>query len=309
MASDHDTAGAVGDQLPEDLYKLFTERMSGTGSPEPGDVAPRLPRLPEVRAVLFDVYGTLVQSAAGEISLHAQEDRSAPFYRLAEALSGTISFDRVEALAQRYYEKIGEVHTARRALGVQHPEVDIVTVWHSLAEEFPELQRGGQDGHFPQARWLALRFELEANPVAPMPGARELLRELRERGILLGIVSNAQFYTPLLFPLLFDGSPEELGFAFSVWSYREGEAKPSEKLYQNAAEWFAKAYNLEAGSLLMVGNDLRNDVAPAAAVGMKTALFGGDRRSLRLRADDPAYRDCEPDIILTALTQLREVLP
>jgi putative hydrolase of the HAD superfamily len=309
MASDHDTAGAVGDQLPEDLHQLFTQRMAGAGTPEPGDLEPRLQRLPEVRAILFDVYGTLVQSAAGEISLHTREDRSAPFYRLAESFPAAVSFDRVEALAQRYYEKIAEVHTARRALGVQHPEVDIVTVWHSLAEEFPELRQGGQDGHFPQARWLALRFELEANPVAPMPGARELLRELNEAGILLGIVSNAQFYTPLLFPLLFDGTPEELGFEYSVWSYREGEAKPSEKLYQNAADWFAKAYNLEPGSLLMVGNDLRNDVAPAAAVGMRTALFGGDKRSLRLRKDDPEYRDCEPDVILTDLTQLREVLP
>lgn len=309
MASDHDTAGAVGDQLPEDLHQLFRKRVSGAGTPVPGDITPEIRQLPEIRAVLFDVYGTLVQSAAGEISHHAGEGKSAPFYRLAEGLPGPISFDRIEALAKRYYEKIAEVHTARRALGVQHPEVDIVTVWHSLAEEFPELHRGGQDGHFPQARWLALRFELEANPVAPMPRAREVIEELRERGIRLGIVSNAQFYTPLLFPLLFDGSPEELGFEFSVWSYQEGEAKPSVKLYQNAADWFAKAYNLEPGSLLMVGNDMRNDVAPAAAVGMKTALFGGDRRSLRLRSDDPASTGWQPDVILTALTQLREVLP
>lgn len=309
MAPDHDTAGAVGDQLPEDLHTLFSERMAQADEPQPGLVEPELKLLSTIRGVLFDVYGTLVQSAAGEISLHTEDERARPFYRLTEALRVPMSFDRVEALAQRYYEKIAEVHAARRALGVRHPEVNIITVWHSLTEEFPELLKGGQTGQFPQARWLALRFELEANPVAPMPGARELIGELRKREQLLGIVSNAQFYTPLLFPLLFGGTPEELGFAFSVWSYREGEAKPSEKLYRNAAEWFDKAYNVKPEELLMIGNDLRNDVAPAAAVGMKTALFGGDQRSLRLRSDDPAFRDTRPDIVLTNLRQLHEVLP
>ncbi|MFP4426692.1 MAG: HAD family hydrolase [Spirochaetaceae bacterium] len=308
MALDHDTADAVGDQLPEDLQQLFRERMARAEEPVPGPVAPKLTPLPEIRGVLFDVYGTLVQSAAGEISLHAQDGRARPFYRLAEALPGTVSFDRVEALAARYYEKIAEVHAARRALGVRHPEVDIITVWHGLTEEFPELLGGGQEGQFPQARWLALRFELEANPVAPMPGSGEILRDLRRRGQLLGIVSNAQFYTPLLFPLLFGGTPEELGFAFSVWSYREGEAKPSERLYRNAADWFAKAYSVKPEELLMIGNDLRNDVAPAAAVGLKTALFAGDRRSLRLHHDEPEYRETEPDIVLTNLTQLHEVV-
>lgn len=309
MALDYDTAGAVGDQLPEDIRTLFQERMAHATKPEPGPVEPELKRLPEIRGLLFDVYGTLAQSAAGEISLHSENQRVRPFYRLAEALPVAMSFDRVEALAQRYYERIAEVHAARSALGVYHPEVDIITVWHALTEEFPELREGGQKGQFPQARRLALRFELEANPIAPMPGARELLGELRRKGTLLGIVSNAQFYTPLLFPLLFGGSPEELGFAFSVWSYQEGEAKPSENLYRNAAEWFRKAYNVKPEELLMIGNDVRNDVAPAAAVGMKTALFGGDRRSLRLRSDDPEYRETQPDIVLTNLSQLHEVLP
>ncbi len=309
MTSDHHTPGTVGDQLPEDLVELYRSRVHQAGLPTPGHLEPRLPVLGEVRAVLFDVYGTLVQSTAGEISLHDENGGSAPFYRLAEALETPIPFDRVEALSRRFREKIETVHSTRRALGVDHPEVDIITIWHALTEEFPELRRGGQEGAFSQARRLALRYELEANPVAEMPGARKILRELSQRSFRLGIISNAQFYTPLLFPLLFGGTPEELGIEVAVWSFRLGEAKPSRTLFEEGIKWFAQAYCLRPEELLMVGNDLKKDIAPAAAAGMKTALFAGDSRSLRLYPDEPSLAGVEADAVLTDLAQLQEVLP
>ena len=262
-----------------------------------------------IKGVLFDVYGTLFQSAAGEISLHHREDRSTPFYRVAHSLDRSVSFDRVEALARRYYERIDEVHAARKGLGVSYPEVDIVTIWHGLLEEFPELRRVEQSGRFPQAKWLALRYELEANPVAAMPGAAEIIPELRRREFLVGLISNAQFYTPLLFPPILGGAPEELGVAHAVWSFQVGAAKPAEQLYRRSIDWFGEVYHIRPEELLMVGNDMRNDIAPAAALGMKTALFGGDRRSLRLRREDPSLREVQPDLLLTSLTQLYEVLP
>ncbi|MEQ8837627.1 MAG: HAD family hydrolase, partial [Lacipirellulaceae bacterium] len=60
---------------------------------------------------------------------------------------------------------------------------------------------------------------------------------------------------------------------------------------------------------LYVGNDMRNDIWPAAKVGFKTALFAGDERSLRLREDEP-NRDQrpEPDAVVTELDQLPKLL-
>jgi putative hydrolase of the HAD superfamily len=51
---------------------------------------------------------------------------------------------------------------------------------------------------------------------------------------------------------------------------------------------------------------MRNDIAPAKAVGMQTALFAGDRRSLRWRRGDPLVGDELPDMVLTRLPQLLE---
>lgn len=308
MAFDNDTAGDNRDQLPEDLYAIIAGHRNGTARPKPGPVSPKIFRLTAVRAVIFDVYGTLFQSAVGEISLHFDTDPVAPFRELVETAGAEMDEGRVTELTGRYYEKIGEVHESRRALNVEYPEVDVITIWHGLCEEFPELIIDSEGDRFSRARRLALLYELAANPVDPMPGAAETLRSLRDRGQFLGVISNAQFYTPLLFRPLLGGSPEELGIALAIWSYEEGEAKPSDRLYSKAVSWFSKAYGLEAHQLLMVGNDMRNDVVPAAAVGMRTALFGGDRRSLRLRGENKELSGVSPDVVLTDLRQLNEVV-
>ncbi len=41
-----------------------------------------------------------------------------------------------------------------------------------------------------------------------------------------------------------------------------------------------------------------------AQLGLKTALFAGDQRSLRLREHDPRCSTLEPDLIITKLSQL-----
>ena len=58
-----------------------------------------------------------------------------------------------------------------------------------------------------------------------------------------------------------------------------------------------------------IGNDMRNDIAPARQSGFQTILFAGDARSLRMRSDDTICREIEPDLQVTHLTQLVSQLP
>ena len=53
-----------------------------------------------------------------------------------------------------------------------------------------------------------------------------------------------------------------------------------------------------------IGNDRRNDMAPAQDVGFQTILFAGDARSLRMRDDDPTCNHVQPDLRITHLDQL-----
>ena len=138
-----------------------------------------------------------------------------------------------------------------------------------------------------------------------MPHAEECLESLRNAGVALGIVSNAQFYTKLLFPALFDKSLEELGFApdLGIFSYEHGWGKPGLRLYEIAVERLASR-GIPPCEALYVGNDMLNDIMPAARLGFRTALFAGDARSLRLREGDPRVEAMEPDVVLASLEQL-----
>jgi putative hydrolase of the HAD superfamily len=57
-----------------------------------------------------------------------------------------------------------------------------------------------------------------------------------------------------------------------------------------------------------IGNDMRNDIAPAHAAGLQTVLFAGDARSLRMRWDEPCCKDLQPDLRITHLNQLASLI-
>ena len=63
-----------------------------------------------------------------------------------------------------------------------------------------------------------------------------------------------------------------------------------------------------AGSTRGLGNDMLNDIYPARNVGFQTALFAGDKRSLRLRTEDPRCRDLTSDLVVTDLGQLIQLI-
>ena len=139
-----------------------------------------------------------------------------------------------------------------------------------------------------------------------MPGLLETLSGLRGKKIMLGILSNAQFYTPILFETLCNHqSLTELGFDpdLCLFSYLEGEGKPSPNLFSTLALRLDD-YGIAASETLYVGNDMLKDIWPAADVGWQTALFAGDNRSLRLRKDDPRMRHVQPTMVIDDLRQL-----
>ncbi len=264
--------------------------------PRPTAVAARLNPLPDLRAVLFDIYGTLFISAAGDIGTCLATDGDRAFRAALEAV-GLPPAGGVALLTRA----IEAEHARKRAMGIDYPEVDIVAIWRTV------LERLGLSAPEATLRRLALEYELRVNPVWPMPGLAETIDALRRRGLRLGVVSNAQFFTPLLFPAFLGRSLEELGFAprLCFYSWRVGVAKPSRRLYDLAVVELARQ-GIEPHQVLYVGNDRRNDVWPADRVGFRTGLFAGDARSLRLREDDPRCRDVQPTCVFKTLPQILE---
>jgi putative hydrolase of the HAD superfamily len=158
-------------------------------------------------------------------------------------------------------------------------------------------------------KFMAIRFECAVNPVWPMPGLESVLESLSKRGMPLGIVSNAQFYTPIMLESFTGKRLSELGFQedLSVWSYRERLGKPSVELFETLNRSLSSR-GIRPEQALYVGNDMLNDIWTASQAGLKTALFAGDQRSLRLRETDDRCQGLEPDVVITELNQLVHIL-
>lgn len=278
--------------------------------PIPTGVEPVCDPLPEIRAVLFDIYGTLFLSAAGGIEagdttdeIQALQD-AARLTGLSLSIDGQPALDLLRRLVRTHQDR-------RRAGGIEWPEVEIREVWQDWLQSAVDVRsRHAEDDDGDLATNLCLHFESLAHPVWPAPGAREAVARLAERGLTLGLVSNAQFYTSHLFPAFFGADSASLGFreAVTIYSHRLREAKPSRRLYDAAAAAL-QPLGISPRETLMIGNDLRNDIAPAAATGFRTALYAGDARSLRLHEGTAERPAIEPERILTDWSQLSSILP
>jgi len=145
--------------------------------------------------------------------------------------------------------------------------------------------------------------------VYPMPNLETMLSVCQDSNVLMGIISNAQFYTPYLFNWFLGSPPEDLGFHpdLILYSYKFGYAKPSTFMFQVAAERL-KHMDISVRSALYIGNDMLNDMYPAKKAGFKTGLFAGDARSLRLRENDPKCKDLSVDLVITDLIQLLDYI-
>jgi len=289
---------------------LITDRRQ-TGSVElPADASPRLTKLDNIRAVVFDVYGTLFSSGVGDISLATEENRDEAIRAVLEdnGIHMTKAARKIRT-DKALHELIHKHQSRRKAKGIEYPEVEIGSVWSDLITELATTGLIETDAEI-DIDTLVIDYETRVNPTQPMPGLGEVLTELRERGLVLSIISNAQFYTPLLFDAFLGQSIDELGFCSdcNVWSYAELEGKPSQRLYQLAAERLGKHHKLRPEQCLYIGNDMRNDIWPAQALGFKTALFAGDRLSLRRRDCHPHCANLVPDAEITLLQQIEEMI-
>jgi len=117
-----------------------------------------------------------------------------------------------------------------------------------------------------------------------------LLEALRERGLKLGLVSNAFDPPDLLHRDLAElGITERLDVA--LFSSEVGRRKPDPEIFERALD----ALGVGASEALFVGDTLASDIAGAAALGMRTC------QALWFRADDDPGAP-EPDF--QAFTQM-----
>lgn len=282
--------------------------------PIPTGVQPVFHRDEKIRAVIFDIYGTLLISSSGDVD---QADISEGNLGLALEAAGIKLTGAVENpldhILKDFEYTIRVCHESAKHNQVPYPEIDILSIWkivlmHARRKKLIEFSEDAD------ILLTTCVFEFLSNKVYPMPGMQDTLHELQKKEIPLGIVSNAQFYTPVLMNFFFNEKvslKEKIkGFdrELTVFSYKFGRGKPDVTLFRELVPVLKWKYGLIPEEVLFVGNDMLKDIWTAAAVGFKTALFAGDKRSLRMRSDDERTATLKPDYIIDSLEQILNIV-
>lgn len=290
----------------KERFKTLSEPLD----PVPTNTQHSLSKLEGIKAVIFDFYGTLFISGVGDIGIDDGKSDAGLLLNAFEGVGIEIADAKAGARGYEIYNKVvtDEIQELK-ASGIPYPEPDIRKVWRNVLNQMHAEDLIPTSTSPDQHDRMAVEFEARMNPIWPMPDLKVTLDELKSRSFQLGIISNSQFYTPIAFEALTNRSLKDLGFndALLHWSFEESRKKPGLVFYEHFLEKAGKALpELKAENYLYVGNDMLKDVYPANEVGMKTALFAGDARSLKWHKEDSRTKNLSPDIIITELRQILE---
>ena len=304
----------------EKKYLEFIEKYLSESThmvPLPTLLEPRYKPDPEIRTVVFDVYGTLVISASGDIdeSVISTGNLKASLDAAGIVLSKTLANPQqvLADMLNSFKKHILKVHNEERRPDKPYPEIDILEIWETI------LNKSSQDKLIDMSDPLCIKcftfvFEVLCNNIYPMPHMKDVILKLAEKNLPLGIISNAQFYTPVILNFFMYGkiTDSEVVDPFdpdiTVFSYQHKRSKPDNHLFDMLKDQCRKKYHINPSEILFVGNDMFRDIYPANTAGFKTVLFAGDSKSLRLRKEKPETEGLNPDYIITELNQLLKII-
>ena len=291
--------------------------------PKPVNANPSARHLPGVRAVLWDVYSTLVRVSDGQFMLFPQEEA-----RLQIALDKTIhEFNMWNHMYRKpgppWQSMIGIYKSTIERQSMQAvpkgnvTEVNLVDTWRTLIGKLFEKEYHYDEGQYGDldefSEKVAYFFHSCLQATEAREGAARAMSDVSAAGLTQGLLSNGQSFTfvQALRALAIQGDLPPIYELFRpqalILSYDVGVKKPSKMLFAQAVQQL-RSIGIQAQETLHISCRLSTDLVPARAAGMKTALLVAEKSGLEVSAGvlkDPATR---PDRLLTHLDQLRAVI-
>ena len=228
----------------------------------------------EIRAVLFDVNGTL-------IDIETDEGMEEAYRAIAHFLTYQgISLRRGE-VRDLYFQIMKEQFAASKEI---YPEFDVVAIWSEVLRRYAtDYTRSlGPQKLLQMPLFLAeLQRGISRKRLWAFPQTQEILAQLKTRH-RLAVVSDAQsaFGLPELRAV---GLADY--FAPIIISGDYGYRKPDARLFQAALT----ELQVSPAEAIFVGNDRFRDVLGARQVGMKTILFCPNGNSGGSAETEPDY--------------------
>jgi FMN phosphatase YigB (HAD superfamily) len=287
------------------------------------DVMPRLYRLPDIRAVTWNVYGTLLAVSGGTLYFeHPQKvfmdlalDKTIQEFKMWGAMT------RKPGQPTEYFGPLYEMqlHQMKGAPsgGERFPEVPVDLLWDGLIKKLLKKDYKFDTGFYGSlnefCRKVAYFFHASLQGVAAYAGAADALGFVKSRRLVQGLLGDGQCFTvDQLKRQLRQQSPQaDLGEFYDpelcVLSYSVKARPPSERPFREALGILARR-GIRPEQVLHIGSRVTADIAPARRLRMRTALFAGDKGSLEGSADQMERSQMRPDIVLTELSQVSEVI-
>ena len=212
-----------------------------------------------IRAAIFDIYGTLLQVAP------PPSDAQARWELIWEDKLKTPPRLTLEQFSAECERVIASEHAEARALGILHPEVYWPAVVSTVLPEFAHLSEVERSE-------FRLYHAQMAHTVRLMPGAAKALTQFRNSALRLGLASNSQPYTLREIDLTLAGvglSLEIFEPTLCFFSFQHGFSKPDPHVFRLLTARL-RAFGIEPGEALVVGDREDNDIVPAQAQGFAT---------------------------------------
>lgn len=295
-------------------------------APPPVDqpkVKPHLKPLPAIRAVTWNIYGTLLAISGGDLVF-----RHPNAFIMKVALDKTVqefkmwgSMVRKPGQPADYLEHMYNLVYDEQRLAPsgaeKYPEVAAERVWEGIVKKLLQKEYQFDTSFYGSlnefSRKVAYFFHASLQGTGCYSGAALVLQEVAGAGLKQALVADGQCFTTLQ---LQRGLAEQEAVVLDelippdrrILSHGVRARKPSEQLFRQALQVLGQ-YGLAPEEILHVGLRLVQDIIPARRLGMKTALFAGDRASLQATPEQLKERAHRPDVLLTELKQIFDVLP
>ncbi|MCI0379087.1 MAG: HAD hydrolase-like protein [Gemmataceae bacterium] len=296
---------------------------------------PHLARLPKVRLVTWNLYGTLLTISGGELFFeHPQKfvmelalEKTVQEFKMWGAMSRKPGKPS-EYMGQLYTKALDEQRLAPSP-GEKHPEIVSERVWDWIIKKLFQKEYQFDAGFYGSlneyCKKVAYFFHASLQGAACQPSALAAVAHVAGCGVPQGLIADAQCFTlaqlqrgmraqgggavPLPAGRGLDSTDVDVLFPaeWRALSCEHKGRKPSERLFRPVLAQAAKA-GLAPENILHIGSRIDKDIAPAKKLGLRTALYAGDKESLQASVEqlkDPGLR---PDVLLTELEQIKTVV-
>jgi FMN phosphatase YigB (HAD superfamily) len=201
--------------------------------------------------------------------------------------------------------------------GEKHPEILAERVWENIIKKLFQKEYKFDAGFYGSlnefSRKVAYFFHASLQGTACYEGAAAVLSAVADAGLKQGLLADAQCFTAAQLQRSLrkqeqSANLDRLAPPSLRWFSCDRKArKPSEHLFRSALQSLGQQ-GIDANEALHVGSNLERDIAPAKKAGMRTCLFAGDRGSLQATAEQLKDPNLRPDVLITELPQLTQVI-